>query len=112
MTLPLKDAAEFLGLHPETLRERAKAGKIPGAKIGKAWRFLPADLTAYFRSQCRSTVALEVRSGGSTCGTLAAEELDALLERATKKRPNESTTSLRLVSGQLRKRAGNSRTPS
>ena len=53
-TLDLVAAAAFLGIHRETLRERVAAGMIPGAKIGKEWRFLQDDLTAYFRSQCRS----------------------------------------------------------
>lgn len=36
-TLDLTEAAAFLGLHPHTLQARAKAGQIPGAKIGREW---------------------------------------------------------------------------
>ena len=36
-TMGLKEAAEFLRVHPEELRRRAKAGHIPGAKVGRAW---------------------------------------------------------------------------
>jgi len=43
-SLDLTEAAAFLGLHPDTLRERAAEGKIPGAKLGKEWRFLDVDL--------------------------------------------------------------------
>lgn len=50
-SLDLKSAANFLGLHPNTLQTRAKAGEIPGAKIGKEWRFLDIDLAEYMRSQ-------------------------------------------------------------
>jgi excisionase family DNA binding protein len=50
-SLDLKSAANFLGLHPNTLQARAKAGEIPGAKIGKEWRFLDIDLAEYMRSQ-------------------------------------------------------------
>lgn len=39
-TMNLESAAEFLGLHPDTLQARAKSGQIPGAKIGKEWRFI------------------------------------------------------------------------
>jgi excisionase family DNA binding protein len=100
-SLDLEEAAAFLGLHPDTLRERAAAGTIPGAKIGKEWRFLDIDLADYLRGQyrtieCQSTSA--AKSGGSRYVT-AAEELDALLEPPTGKRPSESTTSLKLVSG-------------
>ncbi len=50
-TLDLTAAAAFLGMRPETLRERA----------------------AYFRSQCRSISAPVRRTGGSTSVTLAAD---------------------------------------
>lgn len=49
-TLKLLPAAEYVGLHPETLRERAKAGIIPGAKPGKRWVFEQEDLDAYLIS--------------------------------------------------------------
>src|SRR5450631_3503773 len=50
LTLGLKDAAAFLKLHPEELRQRAKAGRIPGAKVGRAWVFVDDDLASYLRS--------------------------------------------------------------
>ncbi len=31
--------AAFLRLHPEELRYRAKAGRVPAAKVGKRWVF-------------------------------------------------------------------------
>ena len=34
-TLTLVEAADFLKLHPEELRRRAKSGRVPGAKAGK-----------------------------------------------------------------------------
>jgi len=43
-TLGLQQAATFLRGHPEELRRRAKAGHIPGAKVGRAWVFLEDDL--------------------------------------------------------------------
>lgn len=33
-SLDLDAAAAFLGLHPHTLQARAKAGEIPGGKVG------------------------------------------------------------------------------
>jgi excisionase family DNA binding protein len=50
VTLGLQEAAAFLRCHPEELRRRAKAGLIPGAKVGRAWVFLEDDLAAYLRS--------------------------------------------------------------
>ena len=49
-TLNLREAAEFLRLHPEELRQRAKNGRIPGAKVGRSWVFLEEDLASYLRS--------------------------------------------------------------
>jgi excisionase family DNA binding protein len=49
-TLSLQQAASFLRCHPEELRRRAKAGLIPGAKVGRAWVFLEEDLAGYLRS--------------------------------------------------------------
>ena len=43
-------AAQFLRVHPEELRRRAKAGQIPGAKVGRAWVFLAEDLAGFLRS--------------------------------------------------------------
>ena len=56
-TLGLKQAAAFLRCHPEELRRRAKAGVIPGAKVGRAWVFLEEDLAAYLRSLYFSATA-------------------------------------------------------
>lgn len=33
------EAAEFLGFNPYTVRIKARAGEIPGRKVGKEWRF-------------------------------------------------------------------------
>lgn len=37
--LNAEEAAEFLGFSLYTLREKARAGEIPGRKIGREWRF-------------------------------------------------------------------------
>ena len=50
-TLNLDEAARFLKIHRETLRRRAKAGEIPGAKIGRSWVFIESDLESHIRSQ-------------------------------------------------------------
>jgi len=49
-TLSLNEAADFLGIHKETARRRATTGELPGAKVGKSWRFLQEDLVTYLRS--------------------------------------------------------------
>lgn len=115
-TLDLAAAAAFLGVHPETLRERAAAGMIPGAKLGKEWRFLDVDLADYMRGQYRgkacSTDDPIPPSGISTSAILAADALDALLGQPTGTGPKGNTTNLRLVSGRSGKPGASSPTPS
>ena len=64
-TLDLAGAAKFLRMNRESLRQRAKAGEIPGAKPGKCWCFLKSDLIAYLRSRY-STKAQAVLLRGLT----------------------------------------------
>lgn len=49
-TLNLIETAQFLGVHKDTARDLAACGELPGAKVGRAWRFLEADLVGYLRS--------------------------------------------------------------
>jgi excisionase family DNA binding protein len=105
--LDLSAAAEFLGLHPHTLQERARAGVIPGAKVGKAWRFLDVDLAAYLRANypankpeeapCRSTRSA---GRGTSTSSTADAELESLLGLPIRGRRSDSTTNSRRRSGQ------------
>jgi excisionase family DNA binding protein len=107
-TLGLHEAARYLHCHPEELRRRAKAGRIPGAKVGRAWVFLEDDLAQHIRSlypnprqalrvtfekelQCHS--ASEARPGGSISSLHQENEYEELLELATKPRRKSFTTS-------------------
>src|SRR5215472_10520626 len=45
--LTLQDAAALLRLPPETVRERAAAGDLPGRLFGEEWRFARAALLAW-----------------------------------------------------------------
>jgi hypothetical protein len=107
-TFDLKEAALFLKLHSEEVRRRAKAGIIPGAKLGKRWGFIEDDLADYMRSLyahprqalqvghkennlCHSQNA--VKRGGLVSPHQAASELDALLKQKTKPRRKNFTTS-------------------
>jgi len=119
-SLDIDEAAAFLGLHPSTLQERARAGAIPGAKIGKEWRFLDVDLAAYLRAQypanqtqkpgksCHFTV--EAKSGGSASRTRASG-LDDLLGLPTAKPRSASTTKSKPNSGRVVALSTHSRTP-
>jgi len=45
--LTLKEAAEFLRLHPRTVREYVRRGELIGHLIGDRWRFRRKDLDAF-----------------------------------------------------------------
>lgn len=44
-----KQAAKFLQLHPLTVKRMARAGQLPGFRIGNRWRFRPSDLDTWAR---------------------------------------------------------------
>jgi excisionase family DNA binding protein len=52
-TIGLEDAARLLRLAPSTLRKRAAAGRLPGAKIGRQWVFVRTDLVELIRQQAK-----------------------------------------------------------
>lgn len=73
-TLDLYEAADFLKVHWQTLRIKAKTGEIPSAKIAKRWVFLEEDLVSYLRSQYatskpKSQVQLHIAGGKRLCCT-------------------------------------------
>ncbi len=45
----VRDAAQYLGLHPVTVREKAKAGVLRSLRAGNRYRFTRADLDAYLQ---------------------------------------------------------------
>jgi excisionase family DNA binding protein len=64
-TLDLANAAALLHIHPETLRRRARAGEIPGARVGRAWVFVEADLADWLRA--RYADPARAATGGNVC---------------------------------------------
>ena len=106
-TLTLPEAAQFLKMHSEEVRRRAKRGDIPGAKIGRAWVFIEDDLADYLRSFYPATwQALQVtlrkgfechfasadQSGGLSFVPSVGSEYDNLLGLKKKPSPKSCTT--------------------
>lgn len=54
LILDLNQAAKFLQIQYETVRLMAKSGKLPGAMVGRSWRFIEADLLHWIRGQYRA----------------------------------------------------------
>jgi len=49
---PLLDthqAAALLGIHPKTLQKMARAGTVPGHRIGDLWSFRVSELDSWVR---------------------------------------------------------------
>ena len=107
-SLNLKEAADFLKIHPVTLSIKASAGEIQGAKIGKRWVFLKVDLIAYLRAQykvralqgerkeslCHSTSAKIRHFGGSKSVLVDNHQYNVVLGLQTKSRLRNTTTEL------------------
>jgi excisionase family DNA binding protein len=45
--LTTEEAADLLRVSTKTVLALARDGSLPGTKVGRAWRFLRADLVAY-----------------------------------------------------------------
>lgn len=58
--LTAEEAADLLRVSTKTVLALARDGVLPGEKVGRAWRFVRADLLAYLRGARSSPL-----SGGS-----------------------------------------------
>jgi excisionase family DNA binding protein len=58
--LTAEEAADLLRVSTKTVLTLARNGSLPGTKVGRAWRFLRADLVAYVHGDhhVRQTAAL------------------------------------------------------
>jgi len=44
-----EEAAEWLGVSPQTVYRLLRSGELPGRKIGQQWRIHKGELEAYLR---------------------------------------------------------------
>lgn len=51
--LTVKQVADVLGFHPETIREYARTGVIPAIRTGYRWRFDPGIFADWIRRRER-----------------------------------------------------------
>ena len=49
------EAAEYLGLHPQTIYKKAKTGDIPSIRVLNGLRFEPAAIRAWVAAQQPAT---------------------------------------------------------
>ena len=64
--LTLKEVASYLRLAERTVYLYAKQGKLPGIKIGTAWRFRRTEIDVWLDEQRRLTRAATTRREGAT----------------------------------------------
>lgn len=53
--LTAAELADYLGIHRETVYDFTHRGAIPGSKVGRLWRYNPADVLAALEAQTRMT---------------------------------------------------------
>src|SRR5258707_5751503 len=76
------EAAKFLRMHKDTLAQRARAGEIPGCKVGRACVFMPELLSEYLRSKSTEKAETFKRVGWNVSASLA-ERLAGRLAQVT-----------------------------
>ena len=52
-TIDTTECAALLRCSPDQVEEMARAGDLPGLKIGRAWLFVRADLLLYLAERAR-----------------------------------------------------------
>lgn len=93
-TFDIDECAEFLKINRMTAMELAAKGKLPGAKIGRAWVFLVEDLVEYLKAQVRlqqrqRAVEADVTDGleAAAARTPPSVTMHPLAGRGRQKRP-------------------------
>lgn len=51
--LTAEEIAEFLRVHPYTVKRLAREGKLPGFKVGGQWRFDALEIDKWRKEQSR-----------------------------------------------------------
>jgi hypothetical protein len=100
-------AAEFLKIHPDTCTRRAKAGLIPGCKIGRAWVFMPDLLADYVRAQAMENVRQQGVPGGGLASKSLGQRLAA--QRAQRLAGKETAAKRSAISTEGNARNGHGR---
>jgi excisionase family DNA binding protein len=96
--MTLEEVARYLKLKPQTVYKWAQEGQIPGAKLGKEWRFRRGILDEWIDSSIilsKGGMDLLVRSGQVALQNqgLTAGELDQLLSDAMSAPPSTPAAS-------------------
>ena len=92
-TVDLLGAAAMLGAHPETVRLKAKAGELPGRKVGKRWIFSAVALERYLAGEwIPRVVPRDLASETQPCRSLNAVQIPAGITKRTRLGADRSYT--------------------
>lgn len=69
MTLTLAEAADLLKISADALLRKARAGTVPGARIGRRWVFIRDDLLALIREQHKARICRSIEIHRAAIGT-------------------------------------------
>lgn len=100
-TADLSEAAELLKVSSSTLLRRARAGIVPGTRMGRRWVFVRADLIDIIRQNYKrpcSIAAQGLRTGTSDSRSTAEKSASQLAQAIARKRKNSKRV-LELVPG-------------
>lgn len=89
-TTGLEEAAKLLRVSRDCLLRKARAGIVPGAKIGRSWVFVSADLIELIRQKARERVPVPLHRlpryfGESATASAVIRKLDARLAALKRK---------------------------
>ena len=62
--LTVEEAAEKLRISAKTTRRMLKMGKLPGRKVGRAWRVVETDLEWFLRGSVRQAPVKRISAMG------------------------------------------------
>lgn len=65
-TLDLRGAAALMHVHPRTVEAMARDGRLPAAKIGRAYVLLERDVEAFIEQQIASQTAARGQAAPTT----------------------------------------------
>lgn len=85
-TYDINEAADFLKVDRTTALELAGRGELPGARVGRAWVFMEADLVEYLRDAVRrQTNRRREQSSAMQQDSQSVAVSDALRQRGRRK---------------------------
>lgn len=88
-TCGLQEAMELLRVSESTLLRRARAGIVPGAKIGREWVFVRDDLLQLVRKNYKEPCFIDgraLRTGGSDSRLTEEKSGSRLAQQIARKR--------------------------